>query len=70
MKLSERKRKRLIAWLESMPWWEALPFAQLEAEIERLRDAVLNLFDAMDNNLPYVNEAEDNLRALLAKDGE
>jgi len=31
--MNETKRKELIEWLESMPWWEELPYAQLEAKL-------------------------------------
>lgn len=30
MKLTDEKRKALISWLESMPWWEELAYAKLE----------------------------------------
>ena len=37
MELSDEKRKALIKWLKSMPWWEELPYSQLEAELASVK---------------------------------
>ena len=44
MKLSDKSRTAIIAWLESMPWWEELPYAGLEEEKLRLRDTMLHAY--------------------------
>ena len=31
--MNDAKRKALVEWLESMPWWKELPYAQLEAKL-------------------------------------
>ena len=35
--MNDNKKKQLIAWLESMPWWKELPYAKLETENEALQ---------------------------------
>lgn len=38
--MNEQKREQLIVWLENIPWWDELPYANLEAENEMLLDAL------------------------------
>ena len=44
--MNDAKRKALIEWLESMPWWEELPYAQLEAELAKTSRAMQAAIDA------------------------
>lgn len=38
--MNEQKREQLIAWLESMPWWDELPYANLKRENEEEHEQV------------------------------
>jgi len=38
--MDEQKREQLIAWLESMPWWDELPYANLKRENEEEHEQV------------------------------
>jgi len=39
--MDEQKREQLIAWLESMPWWDELPYAQLEELLESTHNVMV-----------------------------
>ena len=39
--MNEQKREQLIEWLESMPWWNELPYAHLEAENDALIETLI-----------------------------
>ena len=61
--MNDDKKKQLTAWLESMPWWDELPYAQLEADNEALREH-FNAHLAVENGLASMdlhNEAVDRL---------
>jgi len=34
--LSDKQCRRIIEWLESMPWWKDLPYSQGRSMIRRL----------------------------------
>ena len=34
--MDEETRRSLIRWLESMPWWKELPYAQLKERVAML----------------------------------
>ena len=38
--MNKQKREQIVAWLESMPWWAELPYAQLEAENAELKRSI------------------------------
>ncbi len=52
------KRKALIEWLESMPWWDELPYANLKAENDALGELLSPLVD--------VELERDKLKTCLA----
>ena len=35
--MNDDKKKQLIEWLESMPWWDELPYAKMEEKHDALR---------------------------------
>ncbi len=41
--MNEEKRKALIEWLESMPWWKDLPYADLKETVEICSHEILRL---------------------------
>ena len=58
MKLSEEKREALIAWLEGMPWWSELPYAQLEDELKRCRKLAHSYIEAYEK-LAFVDALKE-----------
>ena len=40
--MNKQKREQIVAWLESMPWWAELPYAQLEARATSLDSLALS----------------------------
>ena len=45
--MNEQKREQLIEWLESMPWWDELPYAKLKAELAESRAYADKLVDGI-----------------------
>ncbi len=46
--MNDNKKKQLIAWLESMPWWKELPYAKLKEETAALKRENDRLEDGRD----------------------
>ena len=64
MKLSEPKRKALIEWIESMPWWKELPYAQLEDDIKKIE---INTDAYADENKALKTELRGERERLLTE---
>lgn len=67
--MNDDKKKQLIAWLESMPWWDELPYAHLEAENEAWREIGNELIKARtERAIARTRKIYELLDALLEGD--